>query len=596
MFFDLLPRRIAAFLSLSMIAGGIGLTFWLFGQLSSSQISQHPLPEAVPVSAPAAMLTPSTLQQSTPLPAFDVAIITPEQPAELPDEAPEPVVIGISPTLPLAVQQAVEEVALSNPEISTAPATAISVTLQLEITTGVGIPIYRSVFAAATRFDTVHPTIEYEGIVALWRGEQPADESYQQIVALEESLPMLAELMGAPGDRVTALETVAELIDAAWTGRSTLALLPFDQLTPALVVLAVDGQNPVENANRFRIEEYPLVHLLDARSLDDSADHTQIVEQIRYLSGGGNRQAERLTVVAMTGVTAMVRQTAYQMDRYGATWPAEIVGPELAAADLTTISNEVPFVPGCVTNTNPNNLVFCSAPDYMAALEAVGADLIGLTGNHQNDYGREAALQSLEIYAQAALPVYGGGRNKEEAFAPLYIEHNGNRLAFLGANSYGPRIAWATDTAPGSAEFDLNIMSATIRSIKERDRADVILAELQYQETYDVTPLYDQRQNFRALVYAGADIVTGIQSHVPQAIELFEGSLILYGLGNFFFDQMLGTTREGMIVKHTVYQGRHISTQILTTMIHDYGQPHWANEAERNRILGRVFGASYWYR
>jgi poly-gamma-glutamate synthesis protein (capsule biosynthesis protein) len=165
----------------------------------------------------------------------------------------------------------------------------------------------------------------------------------------------------------------------------------------------------------------------------------------------------------------------------------------------------------------------------------------------------------------------------------------------LGANSFGPPFAWATDNGPGSAEFDINIMSATIRNIKERDLADVVFAELQYQESYDVQPLFDQRQTFRALTFAGADVVTGVQSHVPQAIEFLNGRLILHGLGNLFFDQMWQqATREGMIVKHTLYQGRHLSTQVRTTLIYDFGQPHWTTAEERESILRRVFGASYW--
>jgi poly-gamma-glutamate synthesis protein (capsule biosynthesis protein) len=287
---------------------------------------------------------------------------------------------------------------------------------------------------------------------------------------------------------------------------------------------------------------------------------------------------------------------AAQMDRLGPAWPADIVGPELAAADITHISNEVPFVPGCETNTSTDNLTFCSKPEYMQALTASGVDIIGLTGNHQNDYGRDNALKSLDIYEKAGLPVYGGGRNKQAAFAPLIVEHNGNRLAFLGANSYGPKFAWATDDQPGSAEFDLAIMSAMVRELKQENKADVVLAELQYQESYDTQPLLDQRQDFTALVRAGADIVTGVQSHVPQGMEITDGKLVLYGLGNLYFDQMWDqATREGMIVKHTIYEGRHISTQILTTLLYDYGQPRWTTPAQRDSILTRVFANSDWY-
>ena len=49
-------------------------------------------------------------------------------------------------------------------------------------------------------------------------------------------------------------------------------------------------------------------------------------------------------------------------------------------------------------------------------------------------------------------------------------------------------------------------------------------------------------------------------------------------------------------MKHSFYAGRHISTQILTTLLYDYGQPRWTSDAERESLLGRVFAASYWPR
>jgi poly-gamma-glutamate synthesis protein (capsule biosynthesis protein) len=123
----------------------------------------------------------------------------------------------------------------------------------------------------------------------------------------------------------------------------------------------------------------------------------------------------------------------------------------------------------------------------------------------------------------------------------------------------------------------------------------VVFAELQYQESYDVTPLYDQRLDFSALARAGADVVTGVQSHVPQAVEFVDGNVVLYGLGNLYFDQMwTEDTREGLIVKHTIYNGRLISTQLLPTLLYDYGQPRWPDPERKVAILTKVFGASVW--
>jgi len=104
---------------------------------------------------------------------------------------------------------------------------------------------------------------------------------------------------------------------------------------------------------------------------------------------------------------------------------------------------------------------------------------------------------------------------------------------------------------------------------------------------------------FRELRDAGADIVTGVQSHVPQAMEPYGDEdpggpgIIVYGLGNLFFDQMWSwATRTGLIARHTIYDGRVISTEVLTTVLEDYAQPRWATEEERTGILREIFNAA----
>jgi poly-gamma-glutamate synthesis protein (capsule biosynthesis protein) len=505
----------------------------------------------------------------------------------------ESLVIGLGKGLPVELHDIISETLAIEPALQVTEVDNGAAAIYFDWQAEGGEAVYEQTFAVATRFDTIFPTMTLAALQETWRGDTT---NYAAVAVLSDTLPALVQVLGAEGPTVSGYAAYEEVASAAWSEVETLVLAPFDFLTPDLVVLAIDGQNPVENAKRFESSHYPLVATLYLHGSGALSPQQQAVaDAVLDAFPNGNREPERLTVVAMTGVTAMCRLTAQEMDRRGYEWPAEVVGPELAAADITHISNEVPFVPGCETNIDPNNLVFCSKPEYMAALTASGVDVIGLTGNHQNDFGRANALVSLDFYEEAGLPIYGGGRNKDEAFAPFYMEHNGNRLAFLGANSYGPSFAWATDSQPGSAPFDLAIMSATIRNVKAQGRADVVLAELQYQETYDVRPIVDQRQDFNALVAAGADIVTGVQSHVPQAVEFTDGKLILYGLGNLYFDQMWDqATREGMIVKHTIYRGRHISTQILTTLLYDYGQPRWTTPEQRTSILGRVFAASYW--
>lgn len=308
-----------------------------------------------------------------------------------------------------------------------------------------------------------------------------------------------------------------------------------------------------------------------------------------------NRDPAKLTVLAMTGVTAMARMTALRMEQNGYDYPAQVVGPELSKADVTHISNEIPFVEDCQVNASENNLTLCSRPEYLEALRGVGVDIVGLTGNHLNDFGEQDSLWSMQFYRDQSLPTYGGGSDLEESLKPLLVEHNGNRLVFLGANQYGPEFAWAAADWPGSAPYDLAGMSQAIADARSELDADLVLVELQWEESYDTLPIQSQVEGLQAISAAGADIVTGVQSHVPQAVGFGEGGLILYGLGNFFFDQMWSqATREGLIPRHTIYDGRHLSTKLLTTVLEDFAQPRWTTDAEREALLRRVFTASGW--
>lgn len=90
-------------------------------------------------------------------------------------------------------------------------------------------------------------------------------------------------------------------------------------------------------------------------------------------------------------------------------------------------------------------------------------------------------------------------------------------------------------------------------------------------------------------------MVTGVQNHQPASIEFDKGGAreILYGLGNFSFDQMYSDeVRQGLIPRHLIYNGKLLQTELLTTMLDKYAQPRWATPQERDTILRAVFEAS----
>ena len=112
---------------------------------------------------------------------------------------------------------------------------------------------------------------------------------------------------------------------------------------------------------------------------------------------------------------------------------------------------------------------------------------------------------------------YAGGRNETEARTPLIVEHNGNKIAFLGANQFGPTSYFATADKPGTNGYDADRMKADIA--KAREQADVVFVEYQADEVYSYTPDSTNVQIFRRTLDDGADVVTGVQNHHPASIE-----------------------------------------------------------------------------
>jgi len=320
-----------------------------------------------------------------------------------------------------------------------------------------------------------------------------------------------------------------------------------------------------------------------------------------------NRDPDKLTTLIMTGVTALVRATAHKMEVKGVLYPGEAIQEWLNEADLTHISNEVSFNEDCpFPNPNSRLLLFCSDPKYIELFEYIGADIIELTGNHNNDslyvYGKDVVPFTLDLYEERGMETFGGGRNLADAKSPLLITHNGNQLAFIGCNAPGPDIAWATEDRGGAAPCgDYQWM---VDEIKRMRKEGVLpIATFQYYEDYYNFAESHHIKDFLRIAEAGAVIVNGSQAHRPKAMAFYQDTYIDYGLGNFFFDQMgiiddygnqILQTRWEKVQRHVFYDGKHLSTELLTAILDDFAQPRPMTLEERYLFLEEIFTASGW--
>jgi hypothetical protein len=399
----------------------------------------------------------------------------------------------------------------------------------------------------------------------------------------DSTLGVLSALWGKPFEKSVKVVPAEELAQAAWDARPSWAIIPFEELNPRWKVLAIDEISPIHKD--FELGEYDLTVPI---SLFGNAP-------IQPEIPTGNRNPEKLTVVAMTGVTALVRATAFTMETRGITYPARDIGGWLREADITHISNEVPFAEDCpYPNPVQQGMVFCSDERYIKLLEDIGTDVVELTGDHFSDWGSEAMLFTLDLYDERGWPYYGGGENYESGKQAATITHNSNRIAFIGCNAKGGGYARASDTNPGAVACDFSWMQSEIKRLSEEGY--LVIGTFQHFEYYTYKALANQIRDAKLLTEAGAAIVSGSQAHHPQAFEFSNGGFVHHGLGNLFFDQLDVSqgARQGFIDLHIVYDGHYISTELLTIYFVDYARARPMTSAERVDLLTAVFSASGW--
>ncbi|HUM71558.1 MAG TPA: CapA family protein, partial [Chloroflexota bacterium] len=198
----------------------------------------------------------------------------------------------------------------------------------------------------------------------------------------------------------------------------------------------------------------------------------------------------------------------------------------------------------------------------------------------------------IAMYEAAGLLTYGGGRDLAEAAVPAIFEHNGNKIAFVGCNSFGPAFGWATETGSGARPCD-GSLPAEIAALLEQSY--LVFVTLQYTEYYQYAPPPDQKQFFQEIAAAGATAVSGSQAHHAQGFAFYQDAFIHYGPGNLFFDQMdMMGTRQTFVDTYVLYDGRLLSVELWTGLIENYARPRQMTAAERGQLLQTIFQASGW--
>ena len=200
----------------------------------------------------------------------------------------------------------------------------------------------------------------------------------------------------------------------------------------------------------------------------------------------------------------------------------------------TVISDQQDLVP------RSKKYNFVTHPNGIAHLVDIGFNLFSMANNHSFDYGARGIRESLRhvtpLLKKGLLAHAGIGLTRQEAAATPVVETKAMRVAFgaIGIGANGGGIQRATSKRPGQLSLSMKQDQQLLASNFASADADLRLLSVHHGPERKIRPSRYEVAMLRKLVAkTGADVMIGHHAHVARGLELRNGRLLVYGLGNF---------------------------------------------------------------
>lgn len=224
---------------------------------------------------------------------------------------------------------------------------------------------------------------------------------------------------------------------------------------------------------------------------------------------------------------------------------------------------------------------------YARHLEAAGFHAMSIANNHAFDFGLSGIESTVETLCAEGIQPVGGSRIASFTVRCKTVAIAGFSYSPLSPYSHSVLdIPEAMDTVSElSDEYDLVIVS--FHGGAEGREA---LRIPQEEEVFAGERRGDVVRFARAVIDAGADLVIGHGPHVPRALEIYEGKLIAYSLGNFLTYgrfNIQGPSGVSFVLRASVDMetGDFAGGRIVPVELRDGGVPYFDPEGKAVRLI-----------
>jgi poly-gamma-glutamate capsule biosynthesis protein CapA/YwtB (metallophosphatase superfamily) len=201
------------------------------------------------------------------------------------------------------------------------------------------------------------------------------------------------------------------------------------------------------------------------------------------------------------------------------------------------------------------------------SLSRVGFNLFSLANNHIMDFGIRGLTDTLAVLHRHGIGFSGAGENVFKARAPAMVTIRGKKIGLLAYSVTLPTAFYAGIERPGTAFAYREYLRVDIPRVKKQ--CDFLIVSFHWGKELAPFPEDYQIDLAHEVINLGGDLVLGHHPHVLQGIEIYQGHLIFYSLGNFAFSSYSDKVRHGMMARMTLSRGRISQVEIVPLNVYN---------------------------
>lgn len=175
----------------------------------------------------------------------------------------------------------------------------------------------------------------------------------------------------------------------------------------------------------------------------------------------------------------------------------------------------------------------CQDKYAIKKLKKLGFNFFNLSNNHIMDYGKTGLKDTINELDKEKLDYIGAG-DFSDAYSLKIKKIKGKKIGFLSFAEWGFGVI-EKEGEKGFSWINHSIVDNLIKESKKK--VDFLIVQIHAGEEEIFLPQPEWREKYKEIVDLGADVIVGHHPHVPQPIEKYKKKLIVYSLGNFYFNK-----------------------------------------------------------